>query len=149
MKKFYLQFYFASLQQLHDYLKQIRYFTVLLVFGGMLTISCSNEQNPCEFNGCDIMRPTIKVANHAKGRIAILSAQHPDIWVIVSEEGIIGEDKLLFDGPDIVVVCNFPDSLKISDQRVIFSGSLKDSCGDYETWTSKIYYGYLTELSLN
>lgn len=120
----------------------------IIVMGLLLMSGSCQKDNICEFNGCDIMRPTIKVANQSKGRIAILSAQHPDIWVIVSEEGIIGEDTPIFDGPDIVVVCNFPDSLKISDQRVVFSGELKDSCGDYEGWNSKIYYGYLTELSL-
>lgn len=115
----------------------------LLLMGG----SCQKD-SACEFRGCDTTRPTIKFANQAKGRITILSAQHPDTWAIISEEGIIGEDTPIFDGPDIVVVCNFPDTLKIIDQRVVFSGDLKDSCGDYETWNSKIYYGYLTEVSL-
>lgn len=121
----------------------------IIALGLLFMSSSCQKDNICEFNGCDVMRPTIKVANQAKGRIAILSKQYPDTWVIVSEEGIIGEDTPIFDGPDIVVVCNFPDSLKISDHRVIFSGELKDSCGDYKAWNSKIYYGYLTSLSLN
>ncbi|MBX2965148.1 MAG: hypothetical protein KF845_03315 [Cyclobacteriaceae bacterium] len=131
-------------------MKQISYLFVLLIFFSMVAISCSNEQNSCEYTGCDIMRPTIKIANQAKGRITILSAQYPDTWAIISEEGIIGGSTPIFDGPDIVVVCNFPDSLKISGQRVIFSAKLKDSCGDYEpSWNSKVYYGYLSALLLN
>jgi len=119
--------------------------TMVLLFSIMT--SCK-EQDRCEYESCDFRRPTIKVADHAKGRIGILSSQYPDTWVIISEEGIIGESTPIFDGPDIVVVCNLPDSLKINDQRVVFSGELKDSCTDFEKWTSKVYYGHLTTVTL-
>ncbi|MEN8249809.1 MAG: hypothetical protein ABFS32_12825 [Bacteroidota bacterium] len=106
-----------------------------------LSISCNNEtKDPCQFNGCNSQRQTIKVASNAKGRISTLSQQYPDLWVIVSEEGIIGEESITFDGPDIIIVCNINDSLKVLGQKVIFSGELKDSCNDFEKGVSEIYY---------
>ena len=113
-----------------------------------LTNCMSNEQTSCKYIGCDVKRPTIKNANQVKGRITTLSG-HPDTWIIVSEEGIIGQNTPVFDGPDIVVVCNLADSLKILNQKVIFSGELKDSCDEFKAWTSKVYYSYLTEITTN
>ena len=90
-----------------------------------MTVFCSlnncmsNEQTPCKYVGCDVKRPTIKNANLVKGRITTISG-HPDTWIIVSEEGIIGQNTPVFDGPDIVIACNLADSLKILNQKVIF-----------------------------
>lgn len=124
-----------------------KYFLLIILLSN-LTNCKSNEQTPCIYKGCDAERPTIKNAIHAKGRITTLSG-HPEIWIIVSEEGIISENTPIFDGPDIVVICNLADSLKIINQRVIFSGELKDSCNDFEAWTSKVYYSYLTDITIN
>ncbi len=113
-----------------------------------LTNCMSIEQTSCKYIGCDVKRPTIKNANQAKGRITTLSG-HPDTWIIISEEGIIGQNAPIFDGPDIVIACNLADSLKILNQKIIFSGELKNSCDEFKSWTSKVYYSYLTEVTLN
>lgn len=113
-----------------------------------LTNCMSNEQTYCKYVGCDVKRPTIKNANQAKGRITTLTG-HSDTWIIVSEEGIIGQNTPVFDGPDIVIACNLPDSLKVLNQKVVFSGELKDSCDEIKAWTSKVYYSYLIEITAN
>jgi len=116
-----------------------------------LIFSCKDDvqiQDGCQYNGCDLKRPTIKTANNAAGRISIFSKQYPDLWVIVSEDGIIGEDGPIYDGPDIVVICNLPDSLKVYDLQVIFSGELKDSCEDFEKGFSEIYYCTPAQLTI-
>jgi hypothetical protein len=122
--------------------------TMLLTLLCSLTNCISNEQASCTYKGCDYQRPTIKNANQVKGRITTLSG-HPDTWIIVSEEGIIGQNTSIIDGPDIVIACNLADSLKILNQRVIFSGELKDSCDEFKALTSKIYYSYLTYIIIN
>jgi len=129
----------------------VRYLTksiLLLTLFCSLTSCMSNEQIPCNYVGCDVKRPTIKSANQVKGRITKLTG-HPDTWIIVSEEGIIGQNTPVFDGPDIIIACNLADSLKILNQKVIFSGKLKDSCDEFKAWTSKVYYSYLTEITTN
>ena len=98
----------------------------------MSATSCNDDniqdgQGGCQYDGCDLRRQTIKIATNASGRISVL-AKYPDIWAIVSEEGIIGEDDPSFDGPDIVVICSLPDSMKVIGLQVIFSGELKDTC---------------------
>ncbi len=121
---------------------------LLLILLSSLTYCMSNEQTQCTYKGCDTQRPTIKNAKHVKGRITTLSGR-PDTWIIVSEEGIVGQNTPIFDGSDIVIACNLADSLKILNQKVIFSGELKDSCDEFKTWTSKVYYSYLTDLTIN
>lgn len=114
-----------------------------------LILSCTDDdQDACEYNGCDIRRQTIKLADNAVGRISVLSQQYPDLWVIVSEEGIIGDDNVLIDGPDIVVICDLPDSLKTNGLKVIFSGDLKNSCKDFEKGLSAIYYSTPTMITV-
>lgn len=107
---------------------------------------CKDDRNSVGC-GCDSYA-IVKVASNAKGRVARLSAEHPDKWVIVSEEGIIGNPNPIYDGPDIVLVCDFPDSLKVEDQKVIFSGQLTKPCETYETWTSVLYSGRLKDLHI-
>lgn len=125
--------------------KLIQLFLISSIF------ACKDDvqiQDGCQYNGCDLKRQTIKLADNAAGRINVLS-KHPDTWVIVSEEGIIGEDGPIYDGPDIVVICNLPDSLKVIGLQVIFSGELKDSCGDFDTWVSKNYYCSPSQITIN
>ena len=116
-----------------------------------LIFACKDDvqiQDGCQYNGCDLKRQTIKLAVNAVGRISIFNQQYPDLWVIVSDEGIIGKDKVIIDGPDIVVICNLPDSLKVYDLQVIFSGELKDSCEDFEKGFSEIYYCTPAQLTI-
>lgn len=115
----------------------------------LCSFSCKQDSNTCDYEGCDLRRTTIKIANEVRGRISVLDSIHPDLWVIVSEEGIIGQNNPVFDGPDIVVVCNLPDSFKVYDTKVIFSGELKDACDDFisSNSPSKIYYSNLTQIN--
>jgi hypothetical protein len=122
---------------------------ILLTSTLLIAFSCEKdnmEQAKSTLLPCNLNRKTIKAAQNAKGRISILDVQHPDTWVIVSEEGVIGQSSPIFDGPDIVVVCNMPESLKIYDLKVIFSGKLRDSGNDFKSGISKIYYSDLTKL---
>jgi len=124
--------------------------TAILISAALILIAARcEEENSCDYKGCDPRRQTIKVAQNAIGRVAILSAQHPDVWVIVSEDGIIGENSVVFDGPDIVIACNLPDSMKKDGLKVIFSGELKDSCNDYNSFTSIIYYSSTENIQIH
>lgn len=107
---------------------------------------CKENVIPCEYEGCDPKRQTIKIAEEVRGRISVLDSKHPNLWVIVSEEGIIGQEGPIFDGPDIVVACNLPDSLKENGLKVIFSGELKDACDDFKLFNSTLYYSNLTQM---
>ena len=106
-----------------------------------LMLSCDNEmQENCIYDGCDSRRKTIKVADNIVGRVSILSQHYPDTWVIISKKGIIGDGNMIYDGSDIIVICNLPDSIKFDGQKVVFSGKLKDSCDDFDKWVGEIYY---------
>ncbi len=129
---------------LHLYKKQISIMKnnlEILILFMLLVLSCNNNvKDSCEYTGCDPQRQTIKIAYEAKGRVEVFSQKFPDLWVIVSEEGIIGDNNAIFDGPDVVIICNLPDSMKIMGRKVIFSGELKSSCEDFERGLSEIYY---------
>jgi hypothetical protein len=120
---------------------------LFIVSVGLSLFSCKDDLDSCEYEGCDQQRQTIKKAKEVKGRISVFDSQHPNLWVIVSEEGIIGSDAPIFDGPDVVIFCNIPDSLKTNNLRVIFSGELKDSCDDFKPSISEIYYSTITQIS--
>lgn len=122
----------------------------LLSFILISSLGCEENEGPpsCEYEGCDPKRQTIKIAEEARGRISVLDSNHPNLWVIVSEEGIIGQEGPIFDGPDVVVACNLPDSIKEYGLQVIFSGELKDACGDFEPSNSTIYYSNIKQLQV-
>lgn len=118
----------------------------------MLAVTCKQQepqssrlldQSPCSDN-----RPTVKVAQSVKGRISVLDVDHPDVWVIVSMQGIIGEIRPIFDGPDIAIPCNLDNTFKKNNLEVIFSGSLKDSQGRSPPSLSTIYYSQLTNIQV-
>ena len=104
------------------------------------------ETDPCAYEKCDPRKKTVKTATNSKARISVLDSCHPDIWVLVSEEGIIGSKYPAYDGPDIVVPCNLPDSLKVMGRKVLFSGKLKPSCNDFEPGFSIVYYTNLQSI---
>lgn len=104
------------------------------------------ETDPCVYEKCDPRKKTVKTATNTKAVVSVLDSRHPDIWVLVSEEGIIGSSHPTYDGPDIVVPCNLPDSLKVMGQKVLFSGELKPSCDDFEPGFSIIYYSNLQSI---
>ena len=114
----------------------------LLLLCALCGVRCKKQDDPCAYDKCDPRRKTIKVAENSKARVSVLSIRHPDVWVLVAD-GIIGYDGPIFDGPDIVVPCNMPDSLKIMDLKVTFSGDLKSSCDEYGPSLSTIYHSNL------
>lgn len=117
--------------------------------------SCQNQnigtevsRESSELGPCDVSRKTVKVARNVQGRVRIFDIDHPNLWVIVSQQGIIGQTGPIFDGPDIVVPCNLPDNMKQNGLLVVFSGDLKDSKNELPTLTNKVYYSQLTNLQL-
>lgn len=118
-----------------------------------LTSSCQNQEleeprKISDLGPCDVARKTVKVAKDVKGRVTVLDVDHPSLWVIVSEQGVIGVPGPVFDGPDIVIPCNMPDSLKKYDLKVVFSGDLKESQDGLPSGTSKLYYSSVTSIRL-
>ncbi len=91
----------------------------------------------------------MKVAQNEGGRISVLSSEYPDVWVIVVD-GIVGEKGPIFDGPDVVVACNLPDTLEVEGLRVVFSGELKSTCDDFgpSSSSSAIYYSVLSQINV-
>ena len=122
-------------------------FSMILLIG--FIVSCQEDENTCQYEGCDSRRQTVKVAQEARGRIGILSSEYPDVWSIVAE-GVIGQSEPIFDGPDVIVVCNLPDTLKKEGLLAVFSGELKSACDDFgpPISTSAVYYSILTRINL-
>ena len=119
--------------------------SAILITG--LIVSCKEDGNTCEYEGCDSRRQTVKVAHEVRGRISVLSSEYPEVWVIVAE-GIIGQSGPIFDGPDVVVACNLPDTLKEEGLTVVFSGELKSVCDDFgpPNSSSVVYYSVLSQI---
>lgn len=119
---------------------------VILMIG--LNVGCKEERDTCAYEGRDSRRQTVKVAQEARGRVTLIAGENSDFWAIVSEEGIIGQNTPIYDGPDIIVPCNLPDTLKEVDLRVVFSGELKSACDDFASLNSfsTIYYSTLSQI---
>lgn len=107
------------------------------------TVQLSIQEN---LGNCGLEGPAVKVAKDVRGRVSVLDASNPDLWVIVSEQGIIGNPNPIYDGPDIVIPCNLPDSLKRQNLKVIFSGDLKEYKGTAKGWLSTLYNSELTSV---
>jgi hypothetical protein len=88
----------------------------------------------------------IKSAKDVRGRVSVLDLDNPNTWVIVSEQGIIGNPNPVYDGPDIVIPCNLPDTLKRQDTKVVFSGDLREYKGSARSWLSTLYSSRLTAI---
>ena len=103
-------------------------------------------QGPNNLADCEAPGAVVKTANDVQGRISVLDTAHPDLWVIVREQGIIGNPNPIYDGPDIILPCNLPDSLKRQDVNVLFSGELRQYQGSLTAWTSILYNSRLTAI---
>jgi hypothetical protein len=115
-----------------------------------LLVACQNPEPDASNKLVDCVAPgaVIKTAQQVRGYISVLDADHPDLWVIVSEQGIIGNTNPIYDGPDIVLPCNLPDSLRKQDVRVLFSGELRYYQGPLTAWTSTLYNSRLTAIEV-
>lgn len=126
----------------------ISIFSVLI----LISFSCEKEIALNNLTNCYSSKSIIKTAENVKGRISILDNKHPDLWCIKSMQGIIGYDRPTYDSFDTVIPCSLPDSLKIQDLIVVFSGDLKSTGQDFKStpdsmYYSDIYYSDLRELS--
>ncbi len=124
------------------------YLHIALSFLQYILVACQTlePQGPNNLADCEVPGAVIKTANEVRGRISVLDTAHPDLWVIVSEQGIIGNPNPINDGPDIVLPCNLPDSLKRQDVNVLFSGELRQYQGSLTAWTSTLYNSRLTAI---
>lgn len=130
--------------------KPFIYIRTALGFLQYILVACQTlePQGPNNLADCEAPGAVIKTANQVRGRISVLDTAHPDLWVIVSEQGIIGNPNPIYDGPDIVLPCNLPDSLKRQDVNVLFSGELRQYQGLLTTWTSTLYNSRLTAIKV-
>lgn len=126
------------------------FFAPLLLLSTII-FSCSKDANSPD--DCHRKRRIIKQANGITGVVSRLSNEHPDVWCIVSMQGVIGSLETSYDSRDIVIPCNLPEELKVVGNQVLFSGELKDIGDDFKdspdkVWLENAYYSELSRIEL-
>lgn len=133
-------------------MKKLIYFLTVSTFILFTSLGC--KKSDTDVSGCFGNRITVKSVTGVKGRISILDTKHPDLWCIISTQGIYNSEDPSYDSADIVIPCQLPEDFKKTGLLVTISGDLKDVGRDFKTDAysvlySNIYYSDLKELKID